>query len=262
MLIDWFTVIAQALNFLLLVWLLKRFLYGPILNAIDAREKRIADEIAAADAQKAEAQKEHDEYQNKNAAFDAERAAKINAMEEEVKKQRQQGLEEARQAADALTAKRQEALRSEASNLNDAMARRTQQEVFAVARKALAELSGAGLEERMASVFIQRLRGMNGDAKNALAEALKTKTEPVRVRSAVGLPQEAQAQVQRALNETFSADLPIQFETATDLIGGIELVAHGQKVAWSIAGYLESLEKSTSELLEAQVAPKPEGKKP
>ena len=42
MLIDWFTVAAQALNFLILVWLMKRFLYKPILHAIDAREERIA----------------------------------------------------------------------------------------------------------------------------------------------------------------------------------------------------------------------------
>ena len=61
MLIDWFTVGAQALNFIILVWLLKRFLYKPILNAVDAREKRIAAELADADAKKAEAQKERDE---------------------------------------------------------------------------------------------------------------------------------------------------------------------------------------------------------
>ena len=60
MLIDWFTVGAQALNFIILVWLLKRFLYKPILNAVDAREKRIAAELADADAKKAEAQKERD----------------------------------------------------------------------------------------------------------------------------------------------------------------------------------------------------------
>ncbi|MFQ3186924.1 MAG: F-type H+-transporting ATPase subunit b, partial [Marinomonas primoryensis] len=53
MLIDWFTVIAQLINFLVLVWLLKRFLYRPILNAIDAREKRIADELADADEKRA-----------------------------------------------------------------------------------------------------------------------------------------------------------------------------------------------------------------
>ena len=39
MLIDWFTICAQALNFLILVWLMKRFLYKPILHAIDEREK-------------------------------------------------------------------------------------------------------------------------------------------------------------------------------------------------------------------------------
>jgi hypothetical protein len=49
MLIDWFTVGAQIVNFLILVWLLKHFLYKPILNAIDAREKRIAGDGFTAD---------------------------------------------------------------------------------------------------------------------------------------------------------------------------------------------------------------------
>ena len=52
MLIDWFTIGAQALNFLILVWLLKHFLYQPILNAIDEREKRIAKELADAVAKR------------------------------------------------------------------------------------------------------------------------------------------------------------------------------------------------------------------
>jgi F-type H+-transporting ATPase subunit b len=52
MLIDWFTVGAQVVNFLILVWLLKRFLYKPILHAIDERERRIAKELADADTKK------------------------------------------------------------------------------------------------------------------------------------------------------------------------------------------------------------------
>ena len=85
MLIDWFTVGAQALNFLILVWLLKRFLYKPILNAIDAREKRIAAELADADAKKAEAQKERDEFQHKNEEFDQQRAALLSKATDEAK---------------------------------------------------------------------------------------------------------------------------------------------------------------------------------
>ena len=57
MLINWFTVLAQAINFLILVWLLKRFLYKPILHAIDEREKGIATQLADVEAKKAVAQK-------------------------------------------------------------------------------------------------------------------------------------------------------------------------------------------------------------
>src|ERR1700689_1193164 len=118
MLIDWFTIGAQALNFLILVWLLKRFLYKPILNAIDAREKLIAKELADADAKKAEAQKEHEEVQKKNEVFDQHRAALFTKATDEAKAERQRLLDEARKSADILSAKRQKALIHDAQNLN------------------------------------------------------------------------------------------------------------------------------------------------
>jgi len=266
MLIDWFTVGAQALNFIILVWLLKRFLYKPILNAVDAREKRIAAELADADAKKAEAQKERDDYQHKNEEFDQQRAALLSKATDEVKAERQRLLDDARKAADALSAKRQEALRSDAQNLNQAIRRRTQQEVFAIARKALTDLATASLEERVSEAFIRRLRTIDGKAKEGIAAALKTASEPAVMRSAFDLPEAQRAAIQKALNETFSAEVPVRFETAPDLISGIELTTNGQKIAWSIADYLASLEKGVGELLkekdkpEAKAEPKPEPK--
>ena len=63
--IDWFTVAAQAINFLLLVWLMKRFLYKPVLRSIDSREKRIEEQLGDAKALKMEALKEKEEFQRK-----------------------------------------------------------------------------------------------------------------------------------------------------------------------------------------------------
>jgi F-type H+-transporting ATPase subunit b len=268
MLIDWFTVGAQALNFVILVWLMKRFLYKPILHAIDAREKRIAAELADADAKKAEAQKERNEFQRKNEEVDQQRATLLSQATEEAKAERQRLLDEARQAADALSAKRQETLRSDAHNLNQAIRRRTQQEVFAIARKALTDLATTSLEERLGEVFTRRLREMDGHAKAGLADALKTASDPALVRSAFELPAEQRAAIQTALSETFSTEIHLRFETAPDLISGIELTTNGRKVAWSIADYLVSLEKGVDELLkqkdkpEATVEPKPEEPKP
>jgi len=266
MLADWFTIVAQALNFLILVWLMKRFLYKPILNAIDEREKRIATELANADKKKDEAQKEHEEFQRKNEEFDQQRAALLSKATEEAQVERQRLLDEARKAADALSAKRQETLRNDAQNLNHAITRRAQHEVYAIARKALTDLATTSLEERLGEVFTRRLRELDGKAKEGLGEALRAASDPALVRSTFDLPPEQRSAIQNALNETFSAEIRVRFETAPDLVSGIELTTNGQKVGWSIADYLTSLEKGVDELLkakdksEAKVEPKPEPK--
>ena len=249
MLIDWFTVGAQALNFLILVWLMKHFLYKPVLHAIDEREKRIAAELANADRKKDEAQKESDEFKHKNEEFDQQRAGLLSKATDEVKAERQRLLDEARNAADALSAKRQETLRNDAHNLHQAISRRTEKEVFAIARKALKDLAATSLEERLVDVFIRRLREMDGKMKTGLIGALKKASDPALVRSAFDLPAEQQAAIQNALNEISSAEIHIRFETVPDLISGIELTTNGQKVGWSIADYLTSMEIGVDELL-------------
>ncbi|MBB6185981.1 F0F1 ATP synthase subunit delta [Rhodanobacter sp. MP7CTX1] len=252
MLIDWFTVVAQALNFLVLVWLLKRFLYHPILNAIDAREKRIASELADADLKKSEAQKEHDEFQSKNKAFDEQRGALLSKANDEAKAEGQRLVDEARKAADALSERRQEALIAETHDLNQAICRRTQDEVFAIARKALADLSTASLEERLAEVFVRRLGEMDNNTKKTLTAALTASSDPAVVRSAFDLPAEQQATIKKALNDTFATTIGLRFDTAPEQIAGIEFTAGGQKVGWTIASYLASLRKESDEDLNQQ----------
>jgi F-type H+-transporting ATPase subunit b len=254
MMIDWFTVGAQTLNFLVLMWLMKRFLYKPILHAIEEREKRIADKLADADRRKAEAQKKSDEFQRKNEEFDRQRAALLNKATDEVKTERERLLDEARDAADALRAKRQETLSNEEHALRQTISRRTRQEVFAIARKALTDLATTSLEERMVEAFTRRLRELDGQAKESLATALAGPS-PALVRSAHDLPAEQRKAIRDALTETFSAEVQVRFKTGPDLICGIELSTNGQKVAWSIEDYLSSLEMGVAELLKGRTEP-------
>src|SRR5471030_2938630 len=123
MLIDWFTVGAQAINFVLLIWLLKRFLYKPILDAVETREQRIAAELAGAETKKTEAQKKYAEYQLKIEQFDQQRAALLSQAVQQVSVERQRLLDEAKAAADALAAGRQLALRSGERSLNQVIRR-------------------------------------------------------------------------------------------------------------------------------------------
>lgn len=256
MLIDWFTVGAQALNFIVLVWLLKRFLYKPILDAVEAREARIAKELADAGTKMAEAESKRAEFERKNAEIDRQRADLLGKAADEAAAERRRLLDEARKAADMLGERRREALRTEARNLDREIRSRTEREVFAVARKALSELASASLEERMAEAFVRRLRAMDVTSKAGLAGALRSAAGPAIVRSAFDLPPAARADIQKAIDDAFSGHFRLQFEVVSGLIGGIELVTNGQKVAWSISEYLASLETRVVELVEAGDRPR------
>jgi F-type H+-transporting ATPase subunit b len=255
MLIDWFTVGAQVLNFIVLVWLLKRYLYKPILDAIDAREKRIADELASADAKQAEAQKERDEFERKNEAFDQQRSALLFKAAEEAKAERHRLIDEARQAADALSAKHRESLRTEALALDKEIKARTRQEVFAMARKALKDLAAVDLDERMVHAFTRRLREIGDGEQATLGKAIRSDPGSVLVRSAFDLAADQRCALQSEVNDLLRTSARIRFEIAPELISGIELTAGGQKIAWSIQDYLGSLEADVSALLDGKDRP-------
>ena len=249
MLYDWFTVSAQVLNFLILVWLLKHFLYKPILKALDAREDLIAKKIMDADSVNAEAEKEREKFRDKNDEFDRRRDELMNGARDEVNNERRRLLDEALQAVDLLRLKQQEEMKREQQALSQSIIKKTQAEVFAITRKTLADLADAALEEQMLKVFNLRVLNMDAGVKESVAAALKASNNPVQVRSAFDIPSGQKNNVQQSLNEIFSDEIPVRFETAPGLISGIELSANGQKVAWSISEYLVSMEKSVAELL-------------
>jgi F-type H+-transporting ATPase subunit b len=252
MLIDWFTVGAQVLNFAILAWLMKRFLYKPILDAIDAREKRIATELAAAARKKTEAQHEREEFKKKNDDFEQQRAALLQKAAADADAERHKLMDAAREAADALAAQRQASLASEAKALAQALRQRTQTEVFAIARQALTDLADAGLEASACDVFITRLEGLEGPPKDALAAALNGAKDAVVVRSAFELPSAQRRAIHKAIVDTFGVKLDLHYATEPALVGGIELVAQGQKFAWTIGDYLASLEREVGDLLKAR----------
>ena len=173
---------------------------------------------------------------------------------DEAKSEGRRLLEAARKTADDLSARRQEALRTDARNLNQAISRRTQEEVFAIARKALLDLATTSLEERIGEVFTRRLRELEAEGKSRSCGCAEDGDGAGGGAEAhFELPEEPRATIQNALNETFSADVHLRFWRPGRIwIGGIELSASGQKVAWSIADYLGSMERGVGELLKEQ----------
>ncbi|QLQ32713.1 MAG: F0F1 ATP synthase subunit B [Candidatus Thiothrix singaporensis] len=249
MLIDWFTVGAQIVNFLVLIWLLKHFLYKPVLDAIDAREQRIARrEQAASDAQAA-AEQVQAQLAQQQADFEQQHKALLQQAAAEAQTARQQLLDSARAEASNLRSQWQEALRKEQQSLRQSITTRTSHEVFAIARKMLAELADTELESRIVSVFIQRLHNLEA-AETAQLQATEVSADfPVLIRSAFPLPANQQTALTQAVQDALHMTPDIHFATDPELLSGIELISNGHKVAWSIADYLEAMEAGLAKLL-------------
>jgi F-type H+-transporting ATPase subunit b len=248
-LIDWFTICAQVINFLILVWLLRRYLYKPVLAAIDAREKKVAAKIADAESQEAKAKGAGEALRQRSAAFDGERVALMQKAMEEGAAERGRLMESARKDSQLLRDKLTQALAAERAELGRQLALRTQVEVFALTRKVLADLAGMGLEDRMIDVFVDRLAALPHPERSAQATP-----RTVRMRSAHDLSTAGRTKLEAAIRERLGDNAVIGFETASELVCGLELAVDGVKLAWSAEGYLSTLAKDTALLAETELA--------
>jgi len=260
MLIDWFTAGAQAINFLILVWLLKRFLYRPVLAAIDAREKKIAQQLEAATKQQAQAAAERDDFQRRSTTLEQDREKILRAATESAALERDRLLEGARAEARALRERLAEVLATEREELRRRLKSQTHAEVFALTRRVLQDLSGVDIEERLVEVFLAKLRALSVEQRQQVVRPLVAVPRPARgftalVRSAFELSTAQRTTIKSAVTDTLGASSDsVDFETSAELICGIELSVNGVKLAWSIPDYLASVSQSLLALIEPEKA--------
>jgi F-type H+-transporting ATPase subunit b len=242
LLIDPFTVIAQIVNFLILVWILRRLLYGPITRAMTARETRIREEGEQARRLREEAQAEGERYRQQVARFEAERDTKLAEARAEVDEWRRTHIQTVRTEVEAMRQRWQQAVQQEKDAFLLEVRHRAGHEVLAATRRALRELADSDLEARLVTRFLARLQEVSPEARTQLATAVRQNGRRVHVRTAYALSEADRERVRLALQETFERDLPTEFETQPDLIAGVELRVGGLKVAWALDDYVASIE--------------------
>jgi F-type H+-transporting ATPase subunit b len=255
MLIDWFTVFAQMVNFLILVVLLKHFLYKPVLDALDAREKNIASKIAEAQKKDDEAQKSKEAFDHKNEDFEKQRVAQLAEATESVKKQREQLMTVARKDSEDLRDKLNKAVADERESLKKKIETFVQAQVISVTRKALHDLADASLERLIANALVHQLQDLKDPSRMELAAGFHG-SAPVIVESSLEMAEDQRQvitkEVQAICGNGFSPKM--EFRTKPELISGIELLANGQKIGWNISGYLNALNEAIDHLLQEKTA--------
>ncbi|MGO5000369.1 F0F1 ATP synthase subunit B family protein [Oceanisphaera sp. W20_SRM_FM3] len=233
--IDWITVLAQMANFLLLVWLLKRFLYRPILDGIDARETEIATRMAQAGIAEQQAQTEAARYKAQQAQLHERQQLLVTDALNNTKAQRDALLSEARTQLEQEQQAWQRYLSTEREKFNQQLQRNGEQALLTLTRKALHDLADESLEAAIVSHVGKRLAPL---ATELMAAAGETNIAVASTRKPLANREQEQL---RACLSHLLPKLTLSFVTHAEQAPGLILQVGGAQVAWTIDSYADEL---------------------
>ena len=249
MLINWFTVFAQILNFLILVALLRWFLYKPILKVMHKRQAMIEERWQESERLQAEAQQALTTYQQQQQDLHHQRAELLAEAHVAADQERHHQLAQVRQEiADQRTAWQADLHQEQAAFLRT-LRQQVIHQTTAISRQALGDLANADLERQMVGVFCDRLRQLDPAQHQAIAQALTQSDQPILIGSSFELPPDLRQQVIDELQTQFAIAQPIDFATTPSLLCGIDLKLAGQEIVWSLDTYLHTLDQRLSTAL-------------
>lgn len=243
--IDWITVIAQIANFLVLVWLLKRFLYRPILDGIDAREAEIARRMAEAGEAQKKAQAAEAEYRKQQAQLLSDQDAMVEQALRASENQRDALLADARAKLEQEQEDWHRHLERERHKFTTQLQRAGEETLLELTRKALRDLADETLEEAIVRHVSKRLQPI----ANELSASAGDSTEAVATTRDT-LPETARAQMQADIDKLLPG-IALRFETDPQQAPGLILRVGGAQVAWTIDSYTDEFDALLIERLAA-----------
>ena len=186
---DWTSFALEVLNFLVLVWLLKRFFYRPVLSVIEARQAATAKTIAAAEATRQEAEQLKGDYQTRLADVDKDRSAAKAELDRDIANERARRLAAVEVEVNADRERRQLLETREKAELQTAMEREALNIAARFASRFLERLAGPELNARLADLTLSELEALPAEKLDALRDA----TASIRVVSAYALSESQRA---------------------------------------------------------------------
>lgn len=245
--IDWFTFIAQIINFLILVWLLWWLLYGPIVNAMQQREQGIARRLQEAGEAHSQAERERADYLQKSGELDDRRRELLDEATQEAQAERQQLLRKAREEVDRRAQQWSETFaRDQQEKLLDTR-RQVAHLGTAAARQTLAQLADTDLQSLMCRQFVRRLNELDEKQRAEMLPALEADRAAIVVRSALAMSEEDRQRLREAIAQAWPVDAEPRFQIDEELICGLELDVAEYSFSWNVQEFLKDVEREVGQ---------------
>lgn len=220
---DWSTFALEIINFLILVWILKHFLYRPVLKVITQRRADIEKTMADARRTEAEANGLRQQHERELAQWEQEKETAQARLREELAAERKRmmaeleaSIAEERERRRVLDERRQHDLLRSVEEQGVAQG-------AAFAAKLLGRAATPELEARLYTLLIEDLRGLRAEDRRAVAEAAAAPGLQIRVQSAFPLDENWRTELAQALAEMAGRTLPVEYRENPELLAGFHV---------------------------------------
>jgi F-type H+-transporting ATPase subunit b len=218
---DWWTFALQAVNFLILVWLLQRFLFKPVKAIVARRKEEISHALTEASAEKESAEGLKQEMEAKRSQIGAERQKMIDEAREQLSAERQKMIEEARSEAGKLRDQALKRLDEERAAASNELFERTVALATNLAERLLRELDVPSIEQPFLGRVVDYLDRLPTEERAKLIS--QSNADAILVETAHPLGLQEQSQWHEQLAKWLGPDLSIKFGADPTLIAGVEV---------------------------------------
>jgi F-type H+-transporting ATPase subunit b len=221
--LNWSTFFLEIVNFLVLVWILQRFLYKPALAIIAKRRAIIEKTMADAKSLEANAKDLQQRYEGRLADWEEEQRAARESLSHEIDEQRSRRLAELRATLKQESEKAQVA---EEHRLND-LRRQCEHVALAQGARFVSRLlQGFADKDLQARLVAQTLTDLSSLPDERAAALVGNREEPPRaivVTSAFTVPDEQRERIRDVLTKVTGLKVPIDFREDPALLAGLRI---------------------------------------
>jgi len=247
--IDWTTLVLEIINFLVLVWILKRFLYKPVMEAIAARQQRVEGKLAEARVIEDGARELESQYQRRLADWDMEKAKARAALDTELLQERNRQM----QALDKALLEERERVAAVTAHKQQEAQRELEVEALAHAQRfastLLARLADPVVESRFVSLLFEDWANLPDTQVESLRRAVLVDKAKATVTTAFPLLPAQRREIESALRSRLEADLMVAFDEDPNLLAGVRLSLGPWQLNMNFADELASFKAAANHVL-------------
>ena len=236
--LNWSTFVLEIINFLILVWILKHFLYRPVLAVIERRRAGIDQALQEAHDLHADARALQSRYEGRLADWEQERQQARAALDRELEEERnlrlaalQENLAQAREQSQVAEQRR-------AAETRRRLEERVLEQGAQFATRLLEQAAGPELEARLVDLASSELERLAAQHTPVLSDD-HGQTEAVVVSSAYPLGDARRQRLEQALAAAGAGQRPLRFAQDTALLAGVQIACGAQVLAANLRDELQ-----------------------